>query len=103
VASGVDPVTATKTLGTVFGDVVAGDGGGSTTAEGRVVLVTDQKVRVFKDGRLSEAPGQVLGTYPPGTGVLSQNNRQVTFPDGEIVEFSASSEAKRVIEPAGGQ
>jgi hypothetical protein len=48
VASGVDPATDKKTLGTVFGDVVAGDGGGSTTAEGRVLLVTDQKVRVFK-------------------------------------------------------
>jgi hypothetical protein len=100
VASGSDPTTAHKTVGTVLSDVIAVGGGASTTTEGRIVLVTGQKVRLFDGRHLSNRPECLLGTYNVGAGVLAQENEWITFPDGHVVEFATSAEATRVRDAA---
>ena len=67
----------------------------------RIVLVTDQNTYVFRD-RPFHRPGEVLGTYPHGSGEVARKRGKLTFPDGQIVWHSPlfAARARRVAEAA---
>lgn len=67
----------------------------------RIVLVTDQNTYVFRD-RPFHRPGEVLGTYPHGSGEISRKRGKLSFPDGQVVWHSPlfAGRAKRVADAA---
>jgi len=67
----------------------------------RFVLVTDRNVYVFK-GRPFHQPGETLGKYPRGPGIVSRVRGKLTFSDGTVVWHSPliSWRAKAVAEAA---
>lgn len=53
----------------------------------RIVLVTDKQTYLFR-GRPFHRPGEVLGTYPLGTGAVTRVRGKLTFPDGQVAWHS---------------
>ncbi len=53
----------------------------------RIVLVTDQRVYVFRD-RPFHIPGEVLGAYPASPGSVTRVRGKLTFADGRVVWHS---------------
>ena len=67
----------------------------------RIVLVTDQNTYVFRD-RPFHRPGEVLGTYPHGSGEIARKRGKLTFPDGQVVWHSPlfAARVKRIADAA---
>jgi hypothetical protein len=55
--------------------------------EGRVVLVTDRYVRLYRGDRVADL-GSLLATFPVGQTALTCGTDRVAFPDGEVIRFS---------------
>ena len=53
----------------------------------RTVLVTDQRVYVFRDLPFRQ-PGKRLGEYPLGSGTLTRVRGKLTFSDSQVVWHS---------------
>lgn len=104
--AGIDPRTSQKTARTRIADVVVGDlddaigGTGFKESEGRIVLVTDRSVHLFSGEKLSD-PGPLLASFPTGPGTLRREDRQLIFPDGNVVEFRGVTDIPRLLEAAG--
>jgi hypothetical protein len=66
----------------------------------RIVLVTDQTVRLFEGARFGKIGAQ-LGAYPVAQDVLAYDDRQLIFPDGQSVVLTAY-QARQLIAATGG-
>ena len=63
----------------------------------RIALVTDRQTYVFR-AKPFHRPGEVLGQYPVGHGVVARVRGKLTFPDGLVVWHSPlfAARARRV-------
>jgi len=66
----------------------------------RIVLVTDQMVRVF-DGRRFGKLGEQLGAYPVSDDVLAYDDQRLIFPDGQSVVLN-ELQAREIVAATGG-
>jgi hypothetical protein len=66
----------------------------------RIVLVTNQKVRLFEGKRFGKI-GQQIGEYAVSDGMLAYDDQSLVFPDGQSVVVT-SHQAKELIVATGG-
>jgi hypothetical protein len=79
--------------------VIDGELSTDRVGEGRVVLVTDRFIRLYRGDRAASL-GQLIGTFPVSSSTLSCETNCVTFPDGEVVTFR-DDRARRLCDCAG--
>ena len=84
-------LSKTDRLGTVIervaDAVLDGELSRERIGEGRVVLVTDRYVRLYRGDRAADL-GPLLATFPVGQTALTCETDRVLFPDGEVISFS---------------
>jgi hypothetical protein len=97
VARGIEPSTTRRSVAGVASDLALGDGLGfdSKTSEGRLLVVSNCNVRLFRGGRISKM-GQMLGVYGVGADVLVREDDVLGFPDGEVIKLPSADAAMRV-------
>jgi hypothetical protein len=67
--------------------VIDGEISRERVGEGRIVLVTDRHVRLYRGDRVADL-GPLLATFPAGQTALICEADRVSFPDGEVIRFS---------------
>jgi hypothetical protein len=85
-----------RTIGMLADGEITRKGLTTHVGEGRVVLVTDKSVRVYRGDRVATT-GELLATFELDETALRCEGSAVTFPNGEVVEFSHPARAQRLV------